>query len=138
MNHAVLFLAIALSANAISARAQSDTVSAGGIYSLSGTFAKAEASTISGGSFAIENGAFETVLIVETPAAPTIRIQYQGADIIVTWAGAIDAYQLEQTAALLTTWSTLPATQQNAGGEIKVTIPVSAQNQFLRLRKTTP
>jgi|SRR5688500_5755769 len=138
MHQAVLFLLVALSANLISACAQADNVSSGGIYSIEGKFGKAETSAITGGFYSIEDGAFNTVLIVETPAAPTIKIQYQGADIIVTWAGAIDAFQLEQTAALGAAWTALPATQQTAGSEIKVTIPVSAQNQFLRLRKSAP
>jgi hypothetical protein len=105
---------------------------------VEGTFSKIDAPVMSGGPFSVESGAFSTVLIVETPQAPTLKVQYEGAAVVVTWTGAIDAFQLEQTGAIGTTWSALTATQQNAGGEIKVTIPVASQNQFLRLRRAAP
>src|SRR5687768_10562046 len=135
MNHSVVVLAIILSASAGPSLGQ---VSSGGIYSIEGRFAKADAPVMSGGHFSVENGAFSSVLIVETPEAPTMKIQYEGASVVVTWSGVIDAFQLEQTAVIGTAWSALAATQQSAGSEIKVTIPVGSQNQFLRLRKAAP
>src|SRR5688572_26765175 len=129
MNRTVPTLAMILSASAISSLAQGSAVSSGGIYSVEGTFGKADAPVMSGGLFSVENGAFSTVLVVETPEAPTLKIQYGDATVVVTWSGAIDAFQLEQTAAIGTGWGSLTATQQSAGGEIKVTIPVASQNQ---------
>jgi hypothetical protein len=138
MNRALLLSAIALSANLIFARAQTDNVTSGGIYSIEGGFSEPAMPAASGGSYTVENGSFNPILTVETPNAPTLKIQHQGANIIITWSAPLDSFQIEQTTALTAAWSQLTATQQAAGAEIRVTVPISAQNQFLRLKKAAP
>jgi hypothetical protein len=91
---------------------------------------------MAGGAYAVDRGFF--TLIVETAGAPTMKIQVQGADLVITWSGAVNAFNLEQTSALGSAWTTVSAAQQNAAGEIKVTLPLGAQKQFLRLKSANP
>jgi hypothetical protein len=111
-------------------------VSSGGIYTLQGVFGPAAQATMTGGIYTVERGYF--TLIVETTGAPTMKIQVQGADLVITWPGAANAFNLEQTSALGSPWTTVSATQQTANGDIKVTMPFGAQNQFLRLKSANP
>ena len=112
--------------------------SSGGIYSVQGVVGPSKEVALAGGAYAIDRGFVNTILTVETPGAPTMRIQVQGADLVITWPGAVGAFQLEQTAALGSAWSSISATQQTANGDIKVTVPLGAQNQFLRLKSANP
>jgi hypothetical protein len=112
--------------------------SSGGIYSVQGVVGPSKEVALAGGAYAIDRGFVNTILTVETPGSPTMKIQVQGADLVITWPGAVGAFQLEQTAALGSTWTTVSATQQTANGDIKVTVPLGAQNQFLRLKSANP
>lgn len=91
---------------------------------------------MSGGIYTVDQSSF--TLIVETAGAPTMKIQVQGPDLVITWQGSINAFNLEQTAALGSAWTAVSATQQTANGEIKVTIPFGVQKQFLRLKSANP
>ena len=112
--------------------------SSGGIYTIQGVVGPPKEVALAGGAYAIDRGFVNTILTVETAGAPTMKIQVQGADLVITWPGAVGAFNLEQTAALGSAWSTVTATQQTANGEIKVTVPLGAQNQFLRLKSANP
>jgi hypothetical protein len=112
--------------------------SSGGAYSIQGVVGASKEVALAGGAYAIDRGFVNTILTVETPGAPTMRIQIQGVDLVITWAGAVGAFQLEQTSALGSAWTPMTATQQTANGDIKVTAPLGAQNQFLRLKSANP
>jgi hypothetical protein len=112
--------------------------SSGGIYSLQGVVGPSKEVALAGGPYAIDRGYVNTILTVETPGAPTMKIQVQGADLVITWPGAVGAFHLEQTAALGSAWTTVSAAQQTANGDIKVTVPLGPQNQFLRLKSANP
>jgi hypothetical protein len=117
-------------------RGQATKTSSGGIYTVEGVLGPAQGVAMTGGAYSIDRGFF--TLIVETAGAPTMKIQVQGADLVITWTAAADAFNLEQTSALGSAWATISATQQTANGEIKVTLPLGAQNQFLRLSSANP
>lgn len=138
MSRAVLIFMLLLSV--ILSRQQSrgqTTKSSGGIYTLEGVIGPAPGAKMTGGVYTVDQSSF--TLIVETAGAPTMKIQVQGADLVITWPGAAaNAFNLEQTSTLGSAWSTLSATQQTANGEIKVTIPFGAQKQFLRLKSANP
>ena len=137
MNRAVhffLFLICAFSFSRVSAG--QSVVSSGGVYKLEGVFGPAQETALTGGAYSIDRGIF--TLIVETAGAPTLKIQIQGADLVITWSGSVGAFNLEQTATLGSPWTTLAALQETANDEIKVTLPLGAQNQFLRLKSTNP
>jgi hypothetical protein len=138
MSRAVLTLILLVSAFSCQRQscAQGTQTSSGGIYTLEGVFGPAPGRTMTGGVYSIDQGFF--TLIVETAGAPTMKIQVQGADLVITWSGAIDAFNLEQTAALGSPWTAVSAIQQTANGDIKVIIPFGAQNQFLRLKSANP
>ena len=132
MNRACLTILLVLSA--LQTRAAEPTVMTGGNYSVQAGFTPVGV-TLRGGAYTVQNTDFTFTLLVESPQAPTIQIQYQGSNLVITWSAAIDAFQLEQTAALDSAWTPLAATQQSEGPEIKVTLPIGAQKQFLRLKK---
>ena len=114
--------------------------SSGGPYSVQGVVGPSKEVALAGGAYQIDRGFVSTIgtVTVETPGAPTMRIQVQGTDLVITWTGAVGGFNLEQTAALGAAWATVPAAQQTANGEIKVILPLGAQNQFLRLKSATP
>jgi hypothetical protein len=137
MNRAGLFLSILISASLFSQISSGQSVvSSGGIYTVQGVFGPAQETALTGGVYGIDRGFF--TLIVETAGAPTMKIQVQSADLVITWSGAANAFNLEQTSALGSPWTTVSASQQNANGDIKITIPLGAQNQFLRLKSANP
>ena len=145
MNRALLISTLLLSAFSFQrARAQltlttgEPQTSSGGIYSVRGVAGPSKEVALAGGAYAIDRGFVNTILTVETPGAPTMKIQIQGSDLVITWPGAVSAFQLEQTAALGLEWTTVSAAQQTANGDIKVTVPIGAQNQFLRLKSANP
>jgi hypothetical protein len=112
--------------------------SSGGPYAIRGVLGPSKEIAMSGGAYAIDRGFFSAIVVVETPGGPTMKIQVQGADLVITWPGAVGAFKLEQTDALGSAWTTASAAQQTANGEIKVTLPLGAQNQFLRLTSANP
>jgi hypothetical protein len=134
MNRALLISTLLLSLSALHPTPAQIT-SSGGIYTLQGVPGPAEA-TMTGGIYSIDRAFF--TLIVETAGAPTMKIQVQRADLVITWPAAANAFNLEQTSALGSPWTVVSATQQTANGEIKITIPFGAQNQFLRLKSANP
>jgi hypothetical protein len=137
MNRAGLFLSILVAAfSFLPVSSGQSVVSSGGNYTLQGVFGAASQVTMTGGIYTVERSYF--TLIVETAGAPTMKIQVQGADLVITWSGAVNAFNLEQTSALGSPWATVSATQQTANGDIKVTIPFGAQKQFLRLKSVNP
>ena len=137
MNRAGLFLSILIAGFSFAwVSSGQSVVSSGGVYTLQGVFGAAQERTLTGGGYAIDRGFF--TLIVETAGAPTMKIQVQGADLVITWSGAINAFNLEQTSALGSPWTIVSATQQTANGDIKVTVPFGAQNHFLRLKSANP
>ena len=135
MNRALLIFTLLLSLSALHPT-QAQTTSSGGIYTLQGVPGAAQEVTMTGGIYSIDRAFF--TLLVETAGAPTMKIQVQGANLVITWSAAANAFNLEQTSALGSTWTTVSATQQTASGEIKITIPFGAQNQFLRLKSANP
>jgi hypothetical protein len=137
MNRAVQFFWILICAFSFSRVSSGQSVvSSGGVYTLEGVLGPAQGVPMTGGVYTIDRGFF--TLIVETAGAPTMKIQVQGADLVITWSSAANAFNIEQTSALGSAWSTVSATQQTANGDIKVTLPLSAQNQFLRLKSANP
>jgi hypothetical protein len=137
MNRAVQFVLSLICAFLFSRVSSGQAVvSSGGVYTLEGVLGPAQDVTMTGGAYAIDRGFF--TLIVETPGAPTMKIQVQGPDLVITWSGSVNAFNLEQTSALGSAWSAVSATQQTAASEIKVTVPLGAQNQFLRLKSANP
>jgi hypothetical protein len=112
--------------------------SSGGPYAIRGVLGPSKEIAMSGGAYSVDRGFFSAVVTVETPGGPTMKIQVQGTDLVITWPGAVGAFKLEQTAALGSAWTTASAAQQTANGEIKITLPLGAQNQFLRLISTNP
>ncbi|HUS33847.1 MAG TPA: hypothetical protein VM680_00715 [Verrucomicrobiae bacterium] len=112
--------------------------SSGGVYSIQGVVGPPKEIALAGGAYAVDRGFVNTILTVETAGAPTMKIQIQGVDLVITWSGVVGAFQLEQTAALGSAWTTVSTAQQTANGDIKITLPIGPQNQFLRLKSATP
>jgi hypothetical protein len=65
-----------------------------------------------------------------------LRIVSQGTNVALWWPQAASNYTLEATAELSpANWTPVGTNAQALDGEYQVTVPVSADNQYYRLRK---
>jgi hypothetical protein len=68
---------------------------------------------------------------------PTLRAHVVGGAMTISWSSVATNYVLEGSGSIdgTTTWSSVTNTPQQGGQELFVTMPVSGQQQFFRLRK---
>ena len=102
--------------------------STGGAYTLSGTIGQPAVGLLTGGSFALEGG-FWPGLIVPTPGAPTLYLQWVGAELVVSWEPAGVGFGLEMSDSLAPA-SWLPGPAGNP-----VAVPPGAATRFFRLKR---
>jgi hypothetical protein len=113
-------------------------LSSGGIYSVDGIARSGSGSgAVSGGIYSLEYVPANPELFLNIPGKPTLKILRQGASLVISWIAPDNAYELERTADLGSGWVVLPSSQQGVAGEIRVTLPIGSQNQFLRLKSVS-
>lgn len=66
---------------------------------------------------------------------PTLSVSTQSTNITLTWPGSTTGFVLEATSAFGKGWSTVTAEQATNNGSISVTVPLSQQQQYYRLKK---
>ena len=104
--------------------------SSGGSYTLSGTIGQPDAGTLSGGSYTLQGGFWPGIIVPSTDGAPTLLIQFAGANVVISWAPATAGFALEQTDSLASpSWSAGPA------GNPTAPITPSGTARFYRLRQ---
>ena len=104
--------------------------SSGGTYTLSGTVGQPDAGTLSGGSYTLEGGFWPGLIVPSTGEAPTLFIQFAGANVVISWSPGTPGFALEQTDSLgAPSWSAGPA------GNPTAPIAPSGTARFYRLRK---
>ncbi len=83
------------------------------------------------GRYGITFGSFDVV--------PQLKIALAGTNIVLRWTSTADRYFLESSSDLSLTngWSSLPERPNQVGSEFVLTVPISSQARFFRLRKTT-
>jgi hypothetical protein len=111
--------------------------STGGVYSVSGTIGQPDAGQpMTGGNFTLTGG-FWSLLALNTPGAPLLKISYTSTNTaVVSWPSPSSGYSLQQNTNLTTaTWS-LSAEPVNDNGTDKfIIVNPPTGNRFYRLIK---
>lgn len=87
-----------------------------------------------GGDFTL-NGGFRSVLAVQTPDAPLLSIERQGAVVRIFWPLSNPGFVVDQSLTATGNWSQVAFPYTTNETEISITVPVPANNSFYRLRK---
>jgi hypothetical protein len=69
---------------------------------------------------------------------PSLTIKRSGPTIQVQWPASADAFQLESSHFLLSTWTAVEIDPVESDGLKTVTLPISPSGQFFRLRRKEP
>ncbi len=112
------------------------TFATGGPYSLGGTVGQPDASPqpSTGGSFSLTSG-FWSIFAVQTPGAPLLSIERQGADVRVFWPLSATGFVLDESETPTGAWLPVAFPYATNTALISISAPVSAGNKFYRLRK---
>ena len=110
--------------------------SAGDTYSIVGSVGQFDVGKMSGGDFAVDGGFLSIITAVQTPGAPTMRIELMAADtVLVAWPAKATGFVLEQTPTISSgNWIAVTNTPVNTGDEMQVTLQAVMGNKFFRLR----
>jgi hypothetical protein len=103
--------------------------SSGGSFTLSGTIGQPDAGTLSGGTYMLQGGFWPGLVIPSTGEAPTLFIQFAGANVVISWAPGTPGFALEQADSLGALWAPGPA------GNPTSPIAPSGTAKFYRLKK---
>jgi hypothetical protein len=111
--------------------------SAGGDYSLSGSIGQPDAgATMSGGSFSLAGG-FWSIVAVQTPGAPWLRILLTATNTaVISWPSASTGFTLQQNSQLGTSnWIAAGQTVNDNGTNKFIIVNPPAGNRYYRLFK---
>jgi hypothetical protein len=147
-NHVLCVLGAALVLTALSGSAQfaidwfsvdgGGGTSSGGAYALSGTIGQPDAGPMTGGRFTLTGGFWALVAAIPEPGAPALNVSLGGGMVTLSWSRDTGGYLLDRTATLSgpsILWLPVLSPYQTNETQIFVTLPVSPNNQFYRLRK---
>jgi hypothetical protein len=77
-----------------------------------------------------------TGIPLPTAAAPSIAVSKSGANILISWPESASGYVLQAATSLSgASWSPAAGTSATSAGKVTVTLPITAGNQFFRLKK---
>jgi hypothetical protein len=110
--------------------------STGGGFAVSGTLGQPQASaqSMSGGTFTLTGG-FWSFLAVQTPGAPWLSVERQGANVRVFWPVPATGFVLDQGSTATGTWSQVSFPYTTNATDISISVPAPTENKFYRLRK---
>ena len=110
--------------------------STGGVFAVSGTAGQPEASAqpMTNGGFSLTGG-FWTFLAVQTPGAPMLSVERQGAGVRVFWPLPATDFVLDQSPAVTGAWSPVAFPYTTNANSISISVPAPTGHQFYRLRK---
>jgi len=109
--------------------------STGGVYSVSGTIGQHDAGgPMTGNGYALVGG-FWALFAVQTPGAPTLRIQLTSTNTaLVSWPSPSTGFNLQVNTNLATTnWVAAPAPTDNGTIKYLIVSPPTG-NRFYRLK----
>ena len=111
--------------------------STGGVYSVSGTIGQPDANPLplTGGNYSLTGGFWSLLSALQTPGAPLLSIERQGADVRVFWPLPASGFVLDQSLAVTGAWSQVFFPYATNATAISITVPAPAGNKFYRLRK---
>jgi hypothetical protein len=109
--------------------------STGGVYSVSGTIGQPDAGHMSGGNYTLDGG-FWSILAVQTPGAPLLRVFTTATNsVVVAWPSASTGFSLQDNTNLSTSiWNTVTNVPVVIGSENQVIIKPPAGNHYFRLK----
>jgi hypothetical protein len=112
------------------------SVSTDGRFALSGTAGQPDAGFMAGGTFFLQGGFWNSVLV----PAPSLSIALLGnGDVEVSWPAWARNYLLEHAPTVIgspTRWEDVPpASYQTDGTRFYITIPAPSDMQFYRLHQ---
>ena len=112
-------------------------VSAGGVYSVSGTIGQPDATPqpMTGGDYSLAGG-FWPLFALQTPGAPLLNIMLTPTNTaVVSWLSPSIGFTLQQNADLGTTnWVAAPQTVNDNGSIKFIIVNPPTGNRFYRLR----
>ena len=80
-------------------------------------------------------GGFWSIFAVQTPEAPLLSVERQGADVRVFWPLPATGFVLDQSLAVTGAWSQVAFPYATNLIDISISLPVPSRNKFYRLRK---
>ena len=142
---ALLLAALAISAEVSSAQPYeiSSSVigggssSTGGPYVLNATIGQPDTAFLEGGHYQLLGGFLDAPLIIPISGGPTLTLLRSGNSISISWPSSATGFVLESTDNLSTgpmVWNPVGQAPVPAGDQQVVTVQLSTQNTFYRLR----
>ena len=80
-------------------------------------------------------GGFWSIFAVQTPEAPLLSVEREGADVRVFWPLPATGFVLEQSPTATGAWSQVPFPYATNATDISISTPLPNGNKFYRLRK---
>ena len=110
--------------------------STGGPFALSGTIGQSDANpqTLTGGAFSLTGG-FWSLFAVQTPGAPLLSIERQGAAVRVSWPLPATGFVLDHSLTATGLWSQVAFPYVTNETGISIHVPAPTGNTFYRLRR---
>jgi hypothetical protein len=112
--------------------------SGGGQFALSGTIGQPDAGALTGGNFKLEGGFWSSVILLQTPGAPILKIKLMDSGMaVISWPLSAAGFTLEETATIAqpNSWTAAPQAIVDTATEHTVTVPAAAVVKCYRLRK---
>jgi hypothetical protein len=112
--------------------------SSNGQFTVAGTVGQPDAGVaMSGGNFSVSGGFWSLIAVVQTAGAPTLTVTHSGTSVMISWPASSTGYSLEHNSnlSLPNNWSAVSQGSTLNNGVFSVTIPLTAGNDFFRLKK---
>ena len=113
-------------------------VSRNGAFTVSGVVGQPEAGSVAGGGFTSEGG-WPAPIIVESPGAPTLRIDFHRASgaVTVAWPASATGHTLEGNADVNDPegWTDVSTTPVEVGDQLEVDLQPLDEARYFRLRR---
>lgn len=104
-------------------------------FSLTGTIAQPDATpALSSGRFTLEGGFWSAAIAVQVPGAPLLTITRVGSTAILSWDINATGFVVEVSDSVLGGWQPLGTTPTAAGNTFAVTVSLTPNLRFYRLR----
>jgi hypothetical protein len=137
----VAFLALALSTHAQNFTVDRFVLSGGGgtstntSFSLTGTVAQPDATpALTSGRYSLEGGFWSAAIAVQVPGAPFLTITRVGSTAVLSWDITATGFVVEVSDSILGGWQPLGITATPAGNTFAVTVALTPNLRFYRLR----
>ena len=110
--------------------------STGGVFAVSGTTGQptANAQSMTNGTFSLTGG-FWSIFAVQTPDAPLLTVERQGAAVRVFWPPPATGFVLDQSLTVTGAWSQVSFPYTTNATDISISVPAPTGSKYYRLRR---